>query len=110
MRIVLCLTLLALISGRCDDAAKSSCISSVIDSIKKEPVRNPPASVWSFEHEGKTFFYIPPYCCDNFGVIYDTQCNVLCHPDGGFSGRGDGKCEGIDLSNKVLIWKDDRGS
>jgi len=31
-------------------------------------------------------------CCDIPSVLYDTAGTVVCAPDGGFIGRGDGRC------------------
>jgi len=58
--------------------------------------------------KGKTYFYIPPYCCDMFGDLYDDTCNLICHPDGGFSGIGDGSCPDIEIKKETLVWQDDR--
>jgi hypothetical protein len=43
-------------------------------------------------------------------VVYDRNCNYVCAPDGGYTGKGDGKCKDFDsLAKEVrLIWKDDR--
>ncbi|MEO6348684.1 MAG: hypothetical protein ABIO60_12325, partial [Aquaticitalea sp.] len=35
-----------------------SCIDSKIETIQKEPVRNPPAEVWKWQDEKKTYYYI----------------------------------------------------
>lgn len=87
-----------------------ACITEKINSIKSATVRNPPSSVWQYEYNGKPVYYIPPYCCDAFGELYDCQCNLICYPDGGISGRGDGKCPDIftKLNNKKLVWQDER--
>lgn len=78
--------------------------------IKREPVRNPPASIWLYRYQGKIVYYIPPYCCDVFGALYDTNCNLVCHPDGGITGNGDGVCpDFFETATKIkLIWQDER--
>ena len=42
-------------------------------------------------------------------VLLDDQCNIICNPDGGFNGGGNGKC--IDFSKNrtegKLKWKDE---
>lgn len=87
-----------------------SCIKQQIRNILKEDVRNPPAEVWKYEYNGKTVYYIPAFCCDAMSVLFDEDCNVICNPDGGLTGNGDGKC--TDFSQKSskgeLIWKDKR--
>jgi hypothetical protein len=51
---------------------------------------------------------VPPYCCDFFGDLYDSSCTLICHPDGGFTGNGDGQCGELkeSLKDGNLIWKD----
>ena len=43
-----------------------------------------------------------------FGDLYDDTCNLICHPDGGFSGIGDGSCPDIEIKKETLVWQDDR--
>lgn len=85
------------------------CVRYMISQLKEIDVRNPPASVWKIEYASGSYYYIPPYCCDFMGQLYDEDCNLICHPDGGFSGKGDGKCaDELDLGNKLLVWEDTR--
>lgn len=88
----------------------SNCINRKIQTLEKETVRNPPASVVRYTYAGKTVYYIPPYCCDNFSELYDEDCNLICAPDGGFSGVGDGHCTDFwtTATNPVEIWRDPR--
>ena len=85
------------------------CIKREIRKILEEPVRRPPAEMWRYEYKGKTVYYVPPSCCDRMSVLFDSDCNIICNPDGGFHGGGDGTC--LDFSslrtNGTLIWKDD---
>src|SRR5690606_11410854 len=84
-----------------------SCVGDLVSAIQSEPVRNPPASVWRYTYDGDTVYYIPPYCCDLPSQLFDSNCKFICSPDGGFSGKGDGKCT-ASLENGVRIWKDPR--
>lgn len=85
------------------------CIESKIKEIKKESVQNPPAQVWEWKVNGKTYYYITSGCCDQYNFLYDEKCNIVCAPDGGISGGGDGKCpESMKQANQILIWEDDR--
>ncbi|MBI3259706.1 MAG: hypothetical protein HYZ54_09565 [Ignavibacteriae bacterium] len=81
-----------------------------INAIKAMEVKKPPLSVWQFQYNGRTVYYISPYCCDMFSELYDNQCNLICNPDGGFTGRGDGKCPDFaeKKTDEKLIWKDNR--
>ena len=87
-----------------------SCIQRKIDQIKQEPKYNPPAEVHEYSYNGKRVFYFTSNCCDQYNVVYDEQCNYLCAPDGGFTGKGDGKCKDFQTNAKEvrLVWKDNR--
>ena len=55
-------------------------------------------------------YYVPPQCCDQFSTLYDADGAVICAPDGGITGRGDGKCPDFFQSrtNEKLFWEDSR--
>ena len=55
----------------------------------------PPVEIWQHEYQGKTVFYLPlsrTHCCDRLSMLYDSDGTLICMPDGGFTGRGDGRC------------------
>jgi hypothetical protein len=85
-------------------------LNKQISEFQDAPLGNPPQSIWQYEYKGSTVYYIPSQCCDQFSQLFDSNGILICAPDGGFSGRGDGKC--LDFSqarkNKVLIWQDTR--
>ena len=87
-----------------------ACIQQRIDSIKKEPKWNPPAEVNEYTYKGKTVYLFSSPCCDFFNPVYGDDCNYVCAPSGGFTGKGDGKCEDFNSTAKHvrLIWKDER--
>jgi len=86
------------------------CIQRKIDSIKQHPVWNPPAEIDEYLYAGRKVCVISARCCDLFSIAVDENCNYLCAPSGGFTGKGDRKC--VDFSEKAkfirLIWKDER--
>lgn len=86
------------------------CIKAKISEIQNEPVRNPATKVWQYEYNGETVYYVPPYCCDFFGTVYNSKCEIICHPDGGIAGNGDGKCKNFFkiATNGKVIWEDKR--
>jgi hypothetical protein len=94
-----------------DDADNMpACIKVKIEEIKTEDARNPPASVYRYNYQRKKVYFIPQYCCDLFSDLLDENCNLICHPDGGITGKGDGKCtDFLDTrTGEELIWKDER--
>lgn len=84
-----------------------------IEGFTAAPQGSAPDRVLSAQLEGRQYFYIPGACCDQFNGLYDESGQYLCAPDGGFSGRGDGKCS--DASRQVMgekmhpVWQDPRG-
>jgi hypothetical protein len=86
------------------------CVQKMISQYKQEEKQNPPRQIFSYLYKGKTVYYVTPPCCDFFSDLYDSNCNLIGHPDGGFTGRGDGVI--IDFrelrTNEKLIWKDKR--
>lgn len=86
------------------------CINTLIATYKKEPTQNPPRSIYSYMYHSKKVFYIPAICCDQFSILMDENCEVIAHPDGGFTGKGDGKLNDFKSArtNEKLIWADDR--
>lgn len=87
-----------------------ACIKAEIERLKNAPVSSPPSKVYQYTYKGQTVYYIPPKCCDFPSMLFDDSCNVICSPDGGFSGNGDGKCPDFfnARSNEKLIWEDTR--
>ncbi len=86
-------------------------IQKKIDDIKKADVQNPPTVVYSYDYKGEKVFYFSAPCCDRYSDLFNAKGEIICHPDGGFTGKGDGECSdfGEKRANEVLIWKDERG-
>ena len=108
------IAMMALLVNSCnkEKIAKDTpdCIKSEIAKIQSEEVRNPPASVWQYQYNGKTVYYIPSYCCDMFSQLFDDHCNLICSPDGGITGGGDGQCTDFfdRRKHEKLVWQDGR--
>ena len=67
-------------------------------------------TVARYEYRGGRVYYVPPRCCDVYGTLYDASGTILCHPDGGFTGDGDGRCPDFfeERRNEKIIWRDRR--
>ncbi len=87
-----------------------ACIDSMIKIFKGEDITNPPRKIYSYTYRNNTVYYVPALCCDFFSELYDTNCTLIGHPDGGFSGKGDGSMTDFfeTRKNEVLIWEDER--
>ena len=63
-------------------------------------------SVSQWQVDGKIYYYYQSDCCDQFNYLYDEECNLICAPDGGFIGDGDGNCpEFVGDITSVLVWE-----
>ncbi|MEO7961437.1 MAG: hypothetical protein ABIR19_07815 [Ginsengibacter sp.] len=85
----------------------SSCIQQKIQSMEKEVAGESPISITSYTYQQQTVYYIVSPCCDQYNIVLDSDCNVLGHPDGGFTGKGDGTMSSFakEATNEKLIWK-----
>lgn len=68
-----------------------TCIKNKIDSFKLKEAHEMPQRVVEYTYKGKKVYYVVMPCCDFFNEVYDDACNYLGAPDGGFTGKGDGK-------------------
>ena len=112
MKTLLPLALCALLFTACsrDDIHTHECAQSLIDQYKDAPPSNPPASVWQYTYNDARVFYVPATGPDQMSTLYDDCCVVMCHPDGGITGQGDGACEDFSdqRQHEKLLWQDDR--
>jgi hypothetical protein len=86
------------------------CVQQKIDSIKALPKWNPPAEVHEYNYQGQQVFLFTSPCCDQYIVALNKNCEYICAPSGGYTGKGDGKCADFYSSAAYvrLVWKDAR--
>ena len=87
-----------------------SWLGAVIAQLQRAPVANPPAMVTRYRYNGQTVYFVPQRCCDVASVLYSATGSVMCHPDGGITGRGDGQCPDFfaQRSEEHIVWRDAR--
>jgi hypothetical protein len=87
-----------------------TCIQQQVDSIKAQPKWNPPAEIDEYVYDGRTVYVVSAPCCDIYNKVVDANCNYLCAPSGGITGKGDGKCKDFQQQAKFVkvVWKDER--
>ena len=61
----------------------------VVD-LEAGPVEFPPRSITGYEYQGETVYYVLKESCDQFSDLLEGNGNLIGHPDGGITGRGDG--------------------
>jgi len=87
-------------------------INSLVKDLNSMPVKDSPESIVEYNYKGQIVYYFAPACCGptQMSKLYDHQKNLLCKPDGGEDGKGDGKCPGFiaEKINEKLIWSENR--
>ena len=88
------------------DAALPKCIKNKIDSFKLKEAHEKPQRVIEYVYKGKKVYYVVMPCCDFYNEVYDANCNFMGAPDGGFTGKGDGKLPDFfaEAKNEKLVW------
>jgi hypothetical protein len=83
-------------------------VTALIHELQGQPPSNPPAYVASYDYRGEVVYYVPPRCCDIFGDLYNGAGQIICHPDGGLAGHGDGRCPDFESkrTNEKIVWRD----
>ena len=84
-----------------------ACLKNKIDSFKLKEAHEKPQRVVQYMYKGKKVYYVVMPCCDFFNEVYDENCRYLGAPDGGFTGKGDGKLPDFTAEAKPgkEIWK-----
>ena len=113
INIIIIIIVLIIFNTCCDkrelDSEIPACIEEEIEIFKNSAVKEPSAQVWKWQVDDKTYYYIPSECCDQFNFLYDENCQIICAPDGGFSGAGDGNCPDFQGPiERTLVWVDQR--
>jgi len=91
-------------------ASNPAWVDKLIQQISSDPVGNPPLSIWKYEYNGQAVYFVPAHCCDIPSTVYTAEGAILCSPDGGLTGKGDGKCSDFfeKRTGEQLIWQDSR--
>ena len=84
-----------------------SCIREKINKFKGMQQHEQPQRVTEYTYKGKKVYYVTMPCCDFFNEVYDDKCNLMGAPDGGFTGKGDGKLPDFaqEAKNEKIIWE-----
>ncbi len=87
--------------------AMPECLTKVIKEMSTNPAEGAPLSVTRYDYKGNQVYYFASACCDKYNIVYDSACHILGYPDGGFTGRGDGKMTDFkkEASNATIVWQ-----
>lgn len=81
-------------------------LNKLIKPLLKEDRQNPARVVYSYRYHNSIVYYVSPKHNGEFSDLYDRNCTLLGHPDGGSKNIGDGLFMDFKTSksNKRLIW------
>ncbi len=104
------LTVIALTWGALASPAAPPWLQRLIGQMKAQAPGNPPQTVWRYRYRGQVVYYLPPQCCDQMSTLFDAEGRVIGAPDGGMSGRGDGRASDFHELRRegLLLWRDPR--
>ena len=93
-----------------DTTARPAWLKARIKAVLDERKRNPIIRILRYSYGGQTVYYVSAPCCDQYSDVLDTKGKLVCHPDGGITGKGDGKCPDFEKNktNEKLVWQDPR--
>lgn len=106
LTLAVCAILWACSGSKASKSGEPKWVTELIDSLESAEYNNG-ASVSKYLFQGNTVYYVQAPCCDQMNPLYDADGTLICHPDGGFTGKGDGKCPGFRNSAEMLevLWK-----
>ena len=86
------------------------CILKMIDSAKASKDGLGITEIRRYLYNGAKVYLVGAPCCDQFNPVYDSACNYLFAPSGGFTGKGDRSHPDFftEAKEDSLIWKKDK--
>lgn len=85
-------------------------VKNQIEVLKAQPpYRTGKKMIIKYRYQYKDVYYIPADCCDQLNPLYDEFGKKICSPDGGFTGKGDGRCPDFDRKAQTpeIIWQEE---
>ena len=91
-------------------AADEAAVRVIAKKLRAGPPQSPPQTIKRYVIGGKAFYYVAAPCCDQFNDLYDARGQRVCSPNGGITGRGDGRCPDIHVDPREgeIVWRDTR--
>ena len=87
------------------DALLPIWLADWVDSLDAGEAEFPPQSITRYLSQGEEVYYVVHQCCDQFSDLLDADGNLMGHPDGGITGRGDGVTKFSPLGQQGdVIW------
>jgi hypothetical protein len=82
-------------------------LKAKIATIEATPKFAEATVIWKLQYKDEDAYLFVAPCCDQFNTLYSATGVLLCSPNGGITGRGDGKCpDAITPKTKyVVVWR-----
>ena len=80
-------------------------VNEEIEFAKHSPTHLP-ITITRYIYHGKTVYYISPAVPDGFSSLFDVNHRLICSPEGGLTGHGDGQCNDFSshAKNKAILF------
>ncbi|MBC6991782.1 MULTISPECIES: DUF6970 domain-containing protein [Hymenobacter] len=93
-----------------DTTARPAWLNARIQKLMAQKKQNPPTQIFRYRYDNQVVYYESAACCDQFSTLYNAKGQVMCQPDGGITGKGDGNCPNFNKNKteEKLVWQDPR--
>lgn len=93
-----------------DTTARPGWLEARIQKLSAERRQNPPARIMRYRYEDQVVYYETLGGGDQYSNLYDQNGKLVCHPEGGITGKGDGNCRYFTKrrTEERLVWQDSR--
>ena len=80
-------------------------INEEIEFAKQSPT-HVPVTIARYLYRNQIVYYISPAVPDGFSQLFDANHRLICSPEGGLTGHGDGQCNDFSAQakNKLIIF------
>lgn len=84
-----------------------TCIQTLIQQKGQEKTGQSFIAIYRYKYQNRYVYFGYADCCDQFNVLFDKDCQLLCSPNGGFTGGGDGKCPNFfkEATDRTEVWR-----
>ena len=91
-------------------AVLPSWLAQMLGDLERQPPADPPLTITRYQYRGQAVYYQTASCCDIFSNLYNEEGELIAHPDGGITGRGDGRLPDFhqEREREFLVWMDAR--
>lgn len=79
------------------------CVQEKINFLEARGAAADTTAIIQFYYNGQLVYLYFTECCDQYNVLYDSSCQMICLPTGGLSGGGDGSCP--DFTDRAVYIK-----